>query len=117
MNNIDPIKGGQHAAITTATVPEIWFKAKRVARTIAQMLVVLVPIANALAAAVIGYLNEQTDVAVPGWIFVALNGIVVATALLAGLVARIMTVHGVNTWLVKIGLGSVPAAAVESGRV
>lgn len=117
INMGDPTEGGQHVAITTATVPEIWFKAKRAVRTIVQTLIVLVPIANALAAAVIGYLNTQTDVTVPGWVFIALNGIVVATALLAGLVARVMAVPGVNAWLVKIGLGSVPAAAVARGQV
>lgn len=109
--------GGEHVAITTATVPEIWYKAKRAVRTIVQTLIVLVPIANAVAAAIIGYLNDQTDVTVPGWVFLVLNGIVVATALLAGLVARIMAVPGVNAWLVKIGLGSVPASAVTDGKV
>lgn len=103
-------------AVTTA-VPEIWYKAKRVLRTIVQTLIVLVPIVNAIAAAIIGYLNEQSDVTVPGWIFLALNGIVVVTALLAGLVARVMAVPGVNTWLVHFGLGSVPAASIRGRGV
>lgn len=113
----DLTEGGKHIAVTTATVPEIWYKTKRVVRTITQALVVLVPIVNLVGLAVIGYLNEQTDVTPPSWLFAALNGIVVATALLMGLVARIMAVPGVNAWLVRIGLGSVPAAAVEEGRV
>lgn len=115
--NMTDTQGGEHVAITTATVPEIWFKAKRAVRTIVQTLIVLVPIANAVAAAIISYLNDQTDVTVPGWVFLALNGIVVATALLAGLVARVMAVPGVNAWLVKIGLGSVPAAALSRGSI
>lgn len=117
INMGDLTEGGHHVALTAATVPEIWYKAKRVARTIVQTLIVLVPISNTLAATIISYLNEQTDVTVPGWAFVALNGVVVVTALLAGLVARIMAIPGVNAWLVKIGLGSVPAAAVESNKV
>lgn len=102
---------------STTKAPDIWFKAKRVVRTIAQALVVLVPIVNLIALAVVGYLTEQADVTVPSWLFAALNGIIVATALLMGLVARIMAVPGVNTWLVKFGLGSVPREAVESAHV
>lgn len=103
--------------VTTDTVPEIWYKAKRAVRTIIQTLIVLVPIANLIAAAIASYLNDQTSVIVPGWVFVILNGIVVATALLAGLVARVMAVPGVNVWLTKIGLGSVPKSAVVDGSV
>lgn len=103
--------------ITPETVPPIWYKAKRVLRTIVQGLVVLVPAANLVAAAIANYLAEQVDVVVPAWVFIALNGIVVATALLMGLVARVMAVPGVNAWLVKVGLGSVPAEAVKSGEV
>lgn len=110
-------EGGKHIAVTTNTVPEIWYKAKRVVRTIVQALVVLVPTVNLVALAVIGYLTEQTSIEVPAWVFLVLNGTVVATALLMGLVARIMAVPGVNAWLVKIGLGSVPADAVKAGRV
>ena len=113
----DTTEGGQHAAITTATVPEIWFKAKRVVRTIVQGLIVIVPLANLLAAMVADYLNEQANLVVPAWVFVVLNGIVVATALLMGLVAKAMANPTVNTWLVKFGLGSVPAHAIESGQV
>ena len=98
-----------NTTITTETVPEIWFKAKRAVRTIVQALVVIVPIANLIAAAIAAYLSEQVNLTVPAWVFVALNGIVVATALLMGLVARVMAVPGVNTWLVKFGRGSVPA--------
>ena len=106
-----------NTTITTETVPEIWFKAKRAVRTIVQALVVIVPIANLIAAAIAAYLSEQVNLTVPAWVFVALNGIVVATALLMGLVARVMALPGVNTWLVKFGLGSVPAHAIESGQV
>lgn len=102
---------------TTPDVPDIWYKTQRVLRTIVQVLVILVPTANLAAAAVVGYLGEQTGVPVPGWIFAALNGVVLATALLMGLVARIMAVPGVNALLVKVGLGSVPAGALERGEV
>lgn len=94
--------------MNTPTTPTIWFKAQRVLRTIVQGLVVLVPIANAVALAVVGYLNEQTDIDVSAWVFAVLNGVIVVTALVMGLVARVMAVPGVNDLLTKIGLGSVP---------
>lgn len=96
----------------TPVAPEIWFKTQRVLRTIVQFLIVSVPIANGVAAAAISYLNTQTDVTVPGWVFLALNGILAVSALIIGLVARIMAVPGVNDWLTNIGLGSVPKRAV-----
>lgn len=100
-------------AIRAASAPDIWFKAQRALRTIVQALVVLLPTANLAALAVIGYLNEQTDVIVPSWLFAGLNVVVVATALVMGLVARLMAVPGVNDLLTRIGLGSVPKSALE----
>ena len=96
-----------------APTPPIWYKTQRVLRTIVQALVVLIPILNGLALAAAGYLSEQTDVTIPAWVFVALNGIIAVTAVVMGLVARLMAVPGVNTWLTKFGLGSVPKAVVD----
>lgn len=100
--------------MTDLTVtPPIWFKMQRVLRTIVQALVVLVPIVNGLALAAAAYLSEQTDVTVPPVVFVWLNAVIAVTALIMGLVARLMAVPGVNDWLTRIGLGSVPRSAVE----
>lgn len=93
--------------------PEIWFKSQRMLRTIVQALVVLVPLANGVAVAASAYLSEQTHLVIPGWAFVVLNGVVAVTALVMGLVARLMAVPGFNDWLTRIGLGSVPRNAVE----
>lgn len=114
-----PIRKAVTMSTTTQGVdaPVIWYKGKRVLRTIVQALVVLVPLLNGLAVAAVAYLTEQTDVVVPAVIFAALNGIAVATALLMGLVARLMAVPGFNNVLVKIGLGSVPASAIEAPGV
>ncbi|MEV8023412.1 hypothetical protein [Microbacterium sp. NPDC080220] len=95
------------------TTPEIWFKTQRVLRTIAQAIIVLVPVVNGAAIAVVTYLNEQTDVIVPAWVFAVLNGAIAVTAVAMGLVARVMAVPGVNDWLTKLGLGSVPKTAIE----
>lgn len=96
-----------------STTPEIWFKTQRVLRTIVQALIVLVPVLNGAAAAVVAYLNEQTDVTIPAWVFLVLNGVIAVTALAMGLVARLMAVPGVNTWLTNLGLGSVPKTAIK----
>ena len=96
-----------------STTPEIWFKTQRVVRTIVQALVVLIPVVNGVALAAVSYLQAQTDVAVHPVVFVWLNAIIAVTALVMGLVARIMAVPGVNDFLTKIGLGSVPKSAVN----
>lgn len=83
-------------------------KTQRAIRTFVQALVVLVPMVNGLAVAAIGYLNEQTYIVVDGWVFLVLNGAVAVTAVVMGFVARLMAVPGVNEWLTKFGLGSVP---------
>ena len=95
------------------TTPPIWFRTQRVLRTIVQALVVLIPILNGLALAASAYLAEQTDVTIPAWVFLARNGVIAATALIMGLVARLMAVPGVNDWLTKLGLGSVPKSALN----
>src|SRR3546814_8596502 len=102
---------------TPNTTPEIWYKTQRALRTVVQALVVLVPVVNGVAAAVIAYLTSQTDVQVHPSVFVWLNAIVAATALVMGLVASIMAVPGVNDLLTRIGLGSVPKSAVDGGSI
>lgn len=96
------------------TAPAIWFRTQRVLRTIVQALVVLIPILNGLALGAAAYLSEQTDVAIPAWVFLVLNGVIAATALIMGLVAKLMAVPGVNSWLTNLGLGSVPKSALAS---
>src|SRR5690554_2590878 len=91
-----------------STIPEVWFPVQRVLRTIVQALTVLVPVVNGVAAAVVGYLGEQTDVTVHPSVFIWLNAIIAVTAVVMGLIARVMAVPGVNDVLGKVGLGSVP---------
>lgn len=103
--------------LTKDAVPRIWFVAKRVLRTITQALIVYVPLVNIAALIVSEHLTSQEGVTVPAWVFAVLNGIVVATALLMGLVARLMANPRINAWLVRFGLGSVPLSAVREGKV
>lgn len=96
------------------TIPDVWFPAQRVLRTIAQALIVLVPVVNGIAVAVGAYLTEQTDITVHPTVFVWLNAIIAVTAVIMGLVARIMAVPGVNDLLGKVGLGSVPKREIPA---
>jgi len=101
----------EEEALKNAT--QIWYKGQRVLRSIVGALVVLVPVMNGAAAALVAYLSEQTDVVIPGVVFVWLNAIVAGTALVIGGVSRLMAVPGFNAWLTKwLNLGSVPKEAI-----
>lgn len=110
--SITPHPKEKTMADSTMAVPDIWYKAQRVIRTVVAFLVTAVPTLNLAALAVSEYLKNQEDVTIPGWVFVWLNAIIAGSALIIGLVTRLMAVPGVNAWLTKIGLGSVPKSAV-----
>lgn len=105
-----PRSRAEARALATATAP--WFPGQRAIRSIVGALVVLVPLANGLAAAAISYLQAQTDVDVPGQVFIWLNAIVAGTALVIGLVSRLMAVPGFNAALARVGLGTAPRSAI-----
>ena len=68
-------------------------------RTVVQFLIGAVPVLNIAAGIVLSTLQQQSDFVVPAWAFVALNGILVATALLIALVTRLMAAPAVNAWI------------------
>lgn len=70
-----------------------------VARTFAAILA-LIPIVNGIAALIVELLKPY-EVYLPAWVFPALNGVIVATALLASLVTRVLARQDVNDWLRK----------------
>lgn len=110
MNTLKPSTRAEAKALAAVTAP--WYPVQRALRSIVGALVVLVPLVNGLAAAAVAYLTSQTDVAIPPLVFVWLNAIIAASALVIGLVSRLMAVPGVNAVLAKIGLGTAPASAV-----
>lgn len=67
-------------------------------RRTAVAVVALIPILNGIAALTIELLKPY-EVYLPAWIFPALNGILVATALLAAWVTRVLAMPQVNGWL------------------
>ena len=86
-------------AVADAT--EIWYKGKRVLRTAFATLITLLP----LAPQVLAIVNEQWS---SEWL-IAVGAQAVA---LNSVITRIMAIPVVNAWLIKVGLGSVPASAV-----
>lgn len=110
MNTLKPATRAEAKALAAVTAP--WYPVQRALRSIVGALVVLVPLVNGLAAAAVAYLTSQTDVAIPPLVFVWLNAIVAGTALVIGLVSRLMAVPGVNAALQRVGLGTAPAGAV-----
>lgn len=110
MNTLKPATRAEAKALAAVTAP--WYPVQRALRSIVGALVVLVPLVNGLAAAAVAYLTSQTDVAIPPLVFVWLNAIVAGTALVIGLVSRLMAVPGVNAALQRVGLGTTPADAV-----
>ncbi|QSZ53262.1 hypothetical protein RI444_15500 [Paenarthrobacter sp. AT5] len=81
-----------------------------VVRTAAAVLA-LIPIINGITALIVELLKPY-EVYLPAWVFPALNGIMVATALLASLVTRVMARPDVNAWLRKYA----PFLAPEDGK-
>ena len=114
MNVITPRTRAEAKLLAAATAP--WYPVQRALRSIVGALVVLVPLVNGLAAVAVAYLTSQTDVAIPPVVFVWLNAIIAGTALVIGLVSRLMAVPGVNAFLQRLGLGTAPSDAVVLGR-
>lgn len=70
-------------------------------RTVVQFALGAVGPLNLAAGIVIAVLREQNDLAVPAWIFLVLNGILVVTAALIALVTRLMANPIVNAWITQ----------------
>lgn len=89
---------------------EIWFKAQRAIRTVAQ---VIVTGAGILAVAVVvapQILDALADV-LPGPVVAWAAGVIAAAAALSAALSRVMAIPAVDAWLKKLGLGSAPRSA------
>ena len=74
---------------------------RTVVQSIIGVLVVAVPLVNVVLGQISDYLKQQTDVAVPAWVWLVLNVGLAVTALVAGLIARIMNTPGVAAFIAK----------------
>lgn len=74
---------------------------RTVVQSVIGVFVVAVPLVNVVLGQINDYLRQQTDVAVPGWVWVVLNAGLAVTALAAGLISRIMNTPGVADFIAK----------------
>lgn len=88
----------------TIKVDDIWFKSKRVLRTLVQTGIPSFLVFAGVLPQIIAALGLPVDSAVYLWLLAAAG---IVTAVATGL-ARVMAIPAVNVWLTHIGLGSVP---------
>lgn len=65
------------------------------------ILLVAVPLLNAVAANLLDTLKQQTFVEVAPWVYIGLNGTLAITAAVAVIITRIMSTPGVADFIVK----------------
>lgn len=86
---------GNHEAVPLSTQERSPWAAVR--RTVVAV-VAFFPLLNGVLVAVIDALKPY-EVHLPPWVFVVLNGTLLAATILAALVTRVLAVPGVNDWL------------------
>lgn len=97
----------------TAKVQDIWFKSQRVLRTIVQVGIPSFIAFATVLPSVIDALGLPVDAEVRLWLLAVAAGVTAVAAALS----RVMAIPAVNSWLTKVGLGSVPKSAVaDSAR-
>ena len=87
--------------------------ARATLRTVVAVLVALLaalPTLNAVLASLQAYLSEQTQVAIPAWVWVAVNATAALLLFISGLITRLLAVPGVNEWIKAHvpGLAAIP---------
>jgi CHASE1-domain containing sensor protein len=85
---------GDHSAAASTQERSPWAAVRRTLAAIVSAIAVI----NGVVAIVIDVL-EPYNGHLPSWVFPALNGILVATALLATIVTRVLAMQKVNDWL------------------
>lgn len=93
-----PAPGPDERDVAPGTPSQVANPWRTTVRSVVQSLVALIPLVNLSAAAVIDYLREE-GIGAPAWVWLVLNGAVAVTALVAGLVTRLMAVPGVEAFL------------------
>lgn len=93
-------------AVKAAT--DIWYKGKRVLRTLVQVAIPAFLSFALVLPAIIEALGLPADAELRLWLIAVAAGV---TAV-AGAISRVMAIPAVNAWLIKIGLGSVPKEAL-----
>lgn len=71
-----------------------------VLRTVLAVALAAFPLLNGVLVAILEALKPFEGY-VPGWVFLGLNGVLLAVTILAAIVTRVLAVPGVNEWLRK----------------
>ncbi|MEQ6899292.1 hypothetical protein [Microbacterium sp. KR10-403] len=95
---------------------EIWFKAQRVLRTIVQVVLAFLSAWAVIAIIAPQILTELATILPGSWI-AWLTGVIAFVTVVAGVLTRIMAIPQVNAWLTKLGLGSAPKSASQTGEI
>lgn len=83
-----------HRAATSTQERNPWAAVRRTVLAV----VGFFPLLNGVLVAAIDALKPY-EVHLPGWVFLVLNGTLLAATILAALVTRVLAVPGVNEWL------------------
>ncbi len=110
---IDPMpipapEPSKNEALAAAT--EIWYKGKRVLRT---LVAVVIPAFLGFAV-VLPSIIEALGLPVDSELRLWLLAIAAGVSAVAAAITRLMAIPQVNAWLIKLGLGSVPASAIDT---
>lgn len=95
------------------SVQDIWYQGQRVLRTIVQ---VGIP-AFLTFAGVLPVIIDAVGLPLDSGVYLWLIGAAAVVTAVAGALSRIMAIPAVNTWLTKIGIGSVPKAVAQRQAV
>lgn len=99
--NDERVLGLTNAGVPTQLANPWRTQLRTFVQSLVGLLIVLVPLVNVTLVMLSGYLQEQTDLAVPGWAFAAVNIGIAITSFVIGLVARLMTVPGVAAFIAQ----------------
>jgi len=99
--------------LVLTSVPDIWFKAKRVIRTVIQVVVSAALLWGTVQLVAPQVLAELAKILPGSWI-VWLTGALAFLGVVAGVITRTMAIPQVNAWLTKFGIGSVPKSAISA---
>jgi xanthine/uracil/vitamin C permease (AzgA family) len=98
-----PLNGGDVLEVPNDGVPtQVANPFRATLRTIVAVLVGLIlalPTLNGVLAALQAYLAEQTELSVPAWVWLAVNGSAAVVVFVSGLITRLLAVPGVNEWI------------------
>jgi hypothetical protein len=89
---------GAHSAVPASTQERNPRSA--VLRTVLAAVIALFPLLNGVLLAAVEVLKPY-EVHLPGWVFLWLNGALLAVTAVTALITRILAVPGVNEWLRK----------------